>query len=86
MIAMNYCDRLLSESLVTRVEMLNWNCVHHSDQIRSSYEEFENTPKNTKTATSDGLGESECSTQVLSIWETWTRTRNGGTRIRSFAN
>jgi hypothetical protein len=28
--------------------------------------------KKTKTANSDGLGEPECSPQVLFIWETWT--------------
>ena len=57
-----------------------------SDQIRSINEESKSSRENTKTVISDGLGESECSTQVLLSWETWTRTRNGGTRIRCFAN
>ena len=33
-----------------------------------------------------GRGKAECSTQVLLSWETWTRTRNDGTRIHCFAN
>ena len=45
-----------------------------------------NSQENRKTVDADGPGESECSTQVLLSWETWTRTRNGGTRIRCFAN
>jgi site-specific DNA recombinase len=45
-----------------------------SDQIRNSGEDFENTPTNTKTATSDGLSDPECSTQVLSCGEDRIRT------------
>lgn len=40
-----------------------------ADQIRGINEESKCSQENTKTATSDGLGESECSTQVLSIWD-----------------
>ena len=57
-----------------------------SDQIRGINEESKSSRENTKTVDVDGLGESKCSTQVLLSWETWTRTKNGGTRIRCFAN
>ncbi len=49
-------------------------------------EESKRSRENTKTIISDGLGESESSTQILLSWETWTRTRNDGTRIHCFAN
>ena len=45
-----------------------------SEQIRSSGEESGETPENTKTVASDGLGEPECSTQVLSCGEDRIRT------------
>lgn len=50
-----------------------------STQIRNFSEEFEDIPRrNTKTALNDGLGEPECSTQVLSCGE--DRIRTCGTR------
>ena len=40
-----------------------------ADQIRSINEESKRSQENTKTVISDGLDESKCSTQVLSIWD-----------------
>lgn len=55
------------------------------DQIHSINEEFKSSQENTKNVRNDGLGETKCSTQVLSIWETWIRTKNHRTRICCFA-
>jgi hypothetical protein len=40
-----------------------------------------------KNATHDvgGVSEEQCSEYIRVSWETWTRTKNDGTRIRSFA-
>jgi hypothetical protein len=32
-----------------------------------------------------GVSEEQCSEYIRVSWETWTRTKNDGTRIRSFA-
>ena len=53
-----------------------------SDQIRGSSEETEGIPENKETASDDGLGRPECSTQVLLCGESGIRTHDGVNHTR----